>query len=141
MDATAAAYLEGAGAPASRIRLWPAPLPGQFTAEFRAPSEPGVYTIRATGDGIHAEKSIHVSTAAAAMAPDDSDLLASVASSRSGRVFSDSEIAELRLHLGNAVNRQVVRDMIYPMRSPWWLLPFAVALSLEWFLRRKAGLR
>ena len=30
---------------------------------------------------------------------------------------------------------------VYPMRTWWWLLPFAGALSAEWWLRRRAGLR
>jgi hypothetical protein len=29
----------------------------------------------------------------------------------------------------------------YPMRSWWWLLPFASSLAAEWWLRRRAGLR
>jgi hypothetical protein len=29
----------------------------------------------------------------------------------------------------------------YPMRSWWWLLPFAGCLTAEWWLRRRAGLR
>lgn len=28
-----------------------------------------------------------------------------------------------------------------PMRSPWWLLPFAACLTGEWWLRRRGGLR
>jgi len=27
-----------------------------------------------------------------------------------------------------------------PMREWWWILPFALALSAEWWLRRKSGL-
>ena len=30
---------------------------------------------------------------------------------------------------------------VYPMRTAWWLLPFAGCLSIEWWLRRRAGLR
>ncbi|HWI16690.1 MAG TPA: hypothetical protein VNT81_03015 [Vicinamibacterales bacterium] len=30
---------------------------------------------------------------------------------------------------------------IYPLRSAWWILPFAGCLSIEWWLRRRAGLR
>ena len=29
----------------------------------------------------------------------------------------------------------------YPMRSPWWLLPFVACVGGEWWLRRRAGLR
>ena len=30
---------------------------------------------------------------------------------------------------------------IHPMRSAWWMSPFVVCLGLEWWLRRRAGLR
>jgi hypothetical protein len=30
---------------------------------------------------------------------------------------------------------------VYPMRTPWWILPFAACLSAEWWLRRRDGLR
>lgn len=28
----------------------------------------------------------------------------------------------------------------YPLRSPWWIVPLAVALATEWWLRRRRGL-
>ena len=29
----------------------------------------------------------------------------------------------------------------HPMRAPWWIIPFAGCLSIEWWLRRRTGLR
>ena len=29
----------------------------------------------------------------------------------------------------------------HPMRSPWWLVPFVACLSIEWWQRRRGGLR
>jgi hypothetical protein len=29
----------------------------------------------------------------------------------------------------------------YPMRSPWWIAPFALCLGVEWWDRRRQGLR
>jgi hypothetical protein len=29
----------------------------------------------------------------------------------------------------------------HPMRSPWWILPFAACLGVEWWDRRRRGLR
>jgi hypothetical protein len=31
--------------------------------------------------------------------------------------------------------------VVRPMRAWWWLLPFAGCLSVEWWLRRRSGLR
>jgi hypothetical protein len=47
--------------------------------------------------------------------------------------------ASLRAHLDAARQRENVT--FGPMRSPWWLVPFALALGLEWGLRRRSGLR
>ena len=30
---------------------------------------------------------------------------------------------------------------VRPMRSPWWIVPFAVFLGVEWAIRRRAGLK
>jgi class 3 adenylate cyclase len=33
------------------------------------------------------------------------------------------------------------RSPFHPLQSPWWILPFALCLSGEWWLRRRDGLR
>jgi hypothetical protein len=30
---------------------------------------------------------------------------------------------------------------VWPMHSPWWIVPFAACLGVEWWLRRRSGLR
>jgi hypothetical protein len=30
---------------------------------------------------------------------------------------------------------------VRPMRSPWWIVPFAGLLAVEWTIRRRAGLK
>ena len=30
---------------------------------------------------------------------------------------------------------------VHPMRSPWWMFPFVTCLAMEWWLRRRSGLR
>jgi hypothetical protein len=32
-------------------------------------------------------------------------------------------------------------ESLHPMRSWWWVIPFAASLAGEWWLRRRAGLR
>jgi hypothetical protein len=36
---------------------------------------------------------------------------------------------------------EVTRAAVTPMRSPWWIVPFAACLAGEWWLRRRRGLR
>jgi hypothetical protein len=34
-----------------------------------------------------------------------------------------------------------VATTVHPMRSAWWIVPFAGLLCAEWMLRRRQGLR
>jgi len=53
-------------------------------------------------------------------------------------VASGDETALARtMTLSDSSTPAVVR----PMRAWWWLLPFAGCLSMEWWLRRRLGLR
>jgi hypothetical protein len=38
-----------------------------------------------------------------------------------------------------AVDPPAERRVIHPMRSPWWIVPFGLALGGEWWLRRRRG--
>ena len=39
-----------------------------------------------------------------------------------------------------ALRQQPRPDRVHPMRSAWWIAPFAIALGLEWWSRRRRGL-
>ncbi len=34
-----------------------------------------------------------------------------------------------------------VATPVHPLRAAWWMIPFAGCLSVEWWLRRRSGLR
>lgn len=61
------------------------------------------------------------------------------ANAAGGQVVStiDSLIAAVR----RAAQPQPEPLPWHPMRSPWWMLPFALALGGDWWLRRRAGQR
>lgn len=124
------------------VRLWPAQT-GGHAAEFRAPAVPGRYRLVVTGAASEAraefmvvEPGQHVEPV-----PASGDRLAAFASSRGGAVIPMADVATLPARL-SAVAPSRVREMpSNPMRSPWWMIPFAGLLATEWWSRRRRGAR
>ena len=57
-----------------------------------------------------------------------------------GDTISASRLGDLPGQIA-AVVRPAPRAITWrPMRSPWWILPFTLALAGEWWLRRRRGL-
>ena len=75
------------------------------------------------------------------LAPDERDLLRAWASSHRGEAIPESRLAELGPALAQRVAAPSERRPFHPMRSAWWLLLFAIAVSGEWWLRRRGGQR
>lgn len=73
--------------------------------------------------------------------PDERSLIRNWAESRQGRTFSESELSALAPALNEALSPVSERQPDRPMQSPWWMLPFALALGGEWWMRRRSGLR
>jgi hypothetical protein len=139
IQSTASASLQADGR-RTNIRLWPGSTPGEFRGSLRAPTGPGVYRIVASGDGATAETPIVVAAGASRVAPNEGDLLRAWISSRGGRTILSSQLADLPGILGRALRPSPRSEIWHPMRSVWWLLLFALALSAEWWLRRRRGL-
>jgi hypothetical protein len=55
-----------------------------------------------------------------------------------GAVAASADAAARALEAMEAGN---IQRTARPMRSPWWILPFATLLCAEWTLRRRAGMR
>ena len=121
--------------------LWPDARPGHFTATIRGPDTAGTYPIQIRGRGYDASASLVVATGATQATAIDRDLLAAWTTSRGGQIVPESRLSGL----DEAISRVLappVRDVTWhPMRSAWWIMPFALALGVEWWSRRRAGLR
>lgn len=138
----------GAG-PAMAIRLWPAGPPSAFSGELplssgamanRGAGEAGC-TIEATINDRHASGSIAVAERLSrGVEPTLAKLEREVARSGGVAAAAGEEAVIARALTAAAVSPDVA-TAIHPMRSGWWLLPFAAALSFEWWLRRRIGLR
>ena len=68
-------------------------------------------------------------------------LLQAWTSSHRGAVFTEADLAGLAPAVARAVAAPVETKSIHPMRSAWWIVPFAGLLGTEWFHRRKNGRR
>lgn len=134
MPAITAELASGAG-DSDMIRLWPVETPGTFTGRIRAPRA-GVYTASVKVAGASADAPLLIAEDVVHAARDSERALAFAAAATGGAVVTDVE--DLKRHL-DAIAPADVERRIRPMRSPWWLLPFAGALCLEWALRRRGG--
>jgi hypothetical protein len=68
------------------------------------------------------------------------DLLMDLATSSGGRMFAPHEVGELR-ELLTSRNRAEMERIPTKLYQGWWMLAVVVSLlSLEWILRKAAGL-
>jgi hypothetical protein len=75
-----------------------------------------------------------------AVQPPQPALLAALAAATGGAVLDSDGLDGVGDALAGSVVAAARRVPWHPMRSPWWLLPFAGALLAEWWLRRRRGL-
>jgi hypothetical protein len=121
------------------IRLWPTAEPGVYEGAWR-PSAIGDYDIAVTAGARRADAAATVAAAVSRGSTADPESLALLARSSGGRVFqSDRPEALVEGMKGAFPSRQASR-IGHPMRSPWWVVPFASLLCVEWALRRRRGL-
>jgi hypothetical protein len=119
------------------LRLWPGPRIGSFVADI--PSLPeGGYTVRVAAAGASAEVPLLVDGDVVQPAHDTPRALEFLAKATGGAVLGGVTAARHALAVIEAGERSTE---IRPMRSPWWIVPFAGLLAVEWTIRRRAGLK
>lgn len=133
------------------VRLWPSG-DGRYRAEFRAPRVPGRYRL-VVASGSEGAPSVgrpfraadeFVVVDAADMRrpiPERDALLDAFASSRGGAVVPMADLTTLPDRLTAAVATSPAETPIHPMHSPFWIVPFAGLLAVEWWSRRRRGMR
>ena len=124
----------------STVRLWPTGTPGSFRGTVRAPQQPGTYSVIAAANGSSASRPLVVARDVRTANSSEPGLLAAFTSAHGGSVVAAAQLAELPSLIERALQPSPRRVVSHPMRSAWWLLPFATALSIEWFMRRRRSL-
>jgi hypothetical protein len=122
------------------VRLWPAAEPGAYEGEWTTAGTGDFDVMVAMGDAT-ADATLTVASAVARATNDDPAGLALAARASGGEVRPVSEAGALVSAIAARFPARSVRVSTHPMRSPWWLLPFAGALCGEWAWRRKRGMK
>jgi hypothetical protein len=134
IDATAIARC---GPSTNHIRLWPAGPPAVFTGEVAIASQDSCEVEISVGELIATAGVAVVETPAASTSRTLAELEAEITSAGGSTTRVD---ADASLNVFNAPPQRE-RVAIHPMRSVWWMLPFVGCLSVEWWLRRRHGLK
>jgi len=127
------------------MRLVPGAETGVFHGRMTAAaSGRSVVDVRAFGvDGAAQSARRVVQVLADAQAPPADAIapLSMLASSHRGIDASADRLDEVARFVRRAVAAPRAAVVRRPMRSAWWMLPFAACLSAEWWRRRRLGLR
>jgi hypothetical protein len=119
------------------IRLWPTAEPGVFQGEWRARDWAATNVTVVVGD-LRGDAMVTVAEGAAEPRLTTEDLNLA-ARATGGRVIPASRPQELVEAMKTAYHASRISERRRIMRSPWWSLPFAALLCVEWALRRKRG--
>jgi hypothetical protein len=124
------------------IRLWPDARPSAYHGAINAPSRDGVYAVSVQLDGqaTLSRAYFRVQHDARITRPAWPGLQAFV-EARRGLLVTSDQLDRLTRHLREFVRPANTRHARHPLRSAWWILPFAACLGGEWLLRRRRGER
>ena len=121
------------------IRLWPDGAVGSLRATLRAPQHIGNARVIISANGHRVQVPLVVDSIVSRPIAAHPALSTAFAASHRGQVINASQLATLSGAVARSLNAAPRRERWHPMRSPWWLLPFAMALSGEWWMRRRRG--
>lgn len=126
--------------PAASLRVWPAGTLGEFAGKLPAASN-GFCTVDAAVGDRQVSGSIAIVDRPSRGVDVTLQKLETMARGSGGAIARAGDagaIAHALAATASPVSRVV---SVHPMRAPWWILPFAGCLSVEWWLRRRNGIR
>lgn len=122
------------------VRLWPGRSIGEFSAAIGAPMTTGTYRLEVSAANERGSAPFVVRPDPASAIGYGRAALAPWVEGNGGRVFAEADIGRLPDAIRGAISFSPRAEPWHPMRSPWWILPFALLLSAEWYARRRRGL-
>lgn len=126
------------GGTAQPLRLWPQGAPGVFEGTVAITDASGCELQVALDGGPVATAGIAVTNGATRSVSEVIRKLERAATRVGGVVGERTKVIEA---LASIAPPPAVPTPVYPMRSLWWMSPFVACLGIEWWLRRRAGLR
>jgi hypothetical protein len=123
-------------APSPPVRLWP-DAPGRLRGHLRLPEAPGSYRLVVDTDAGTSSTELHVIADAAQVEAVAPAVLEAWAKAQGGALIPPSRLETLGAALDAAIPPQTTSRRVHPLRSAWWIVPFALALGGEWSLRRR----
>ncbi len=126
------------------IRLFPDPEAGVYRGRFETTTAAGRSMVEVRVAGARprsASRTLLTHPDVHRARPSAVPALNLLASSHRGIDVAAADTWDLERFLRVAIASPRAPLVRRPMRSAWWMLPFAVCLSAEWWLRRRRGLR
>jgi hypothetical protein len=125
------------GGAAMPVRVWPTAESGVFTGELPIGRASACVVDATVGErtataGIAVRADIRTPVSASLAE------LARIVRERGGVVTGEDDLSSIATA---GTDEAPLQEPAHPLRSPWWLLPLAGSLSLEWWWRRRNGLR
>ena len=109
--------------------------------ELRPDSLSGPVSFEVSRDGARVVSTLLVVPDARRPASDDRRLIDAWTTATGGRAIGESGLGTLASLLQGTLAPPAERVRWRPMRSAWWIVPFAFVLGAEWWSRRRLGLR
>jgi len=137
-DAAVSAAIDG-----QPLRLLPEARVGVYRGPFDARPTPGRSVVEARASGMEGSASLVVPVERHSRPADGNVVpaLSMLAESHGGIDVAPDHLAAIERFVRDAVHTERAPLERRPMRSAWWMVLFTVALSIEWWLRRRRGLR
>jgi hypothetical protein len=130
---------------AQPLRLWPEAEAGVYRGRFVAQTKTGRSLVEArAAPGADASAASIVVPIERDARPAEGDVfpaLSMLAASRDGIDATPDRLADVERFVRDRVSPRREPATRHPMRSTWWIVPFAGLLSADWWLRRRRGLK
>jgi hypothetical protein len=125
------------------IRLIPSAERGVFHGSFVADRVERARVVASVGgtNPVSASRAIAVEANAIGPPVGAEPALSLLSSSHGGVDVSPDSLPALEAFVRRTATAPTAAVVRHPMRSVWWMLPFAACLSAEWWIRRRGGLR